>query len=138
MCDLNTAEEQNDIQRPRSTGCELRLQDQKGPAAISGSSPAVIFGATNTMKEPTDELEAPGIVNGGPRLPDRYADSEVAKEDKGIKTATTVFKMPAPCISCKAPVTCDNERGAICAAYDILFSKGIKCKRCAAAATVDG
>ncbi|KFY46824.1 hypothetical protein V494_00310, partial [Pseudogymnoascus sp. VKM F-4513 (FW-928)] len=99
MCNLNTAEEQNDIQRPTSTACELRLQDQKGPAAISRSSPAVIFGATNTMKEPTDELEAPSNVNGGPRLPDRHADSEVAKEDKGINTATTVFTMPASCIS---------------------------------------
>ncbi len=39
MCNLNTAEEQNDIQRPTSTACELRLQDQKGPAAISSSSP---------------------------------------------------------------------------------------------------
>jgi hypothetical protein len=99
---------------------------------------AVIFGATNTMKEPTDELEAPSNVNGGPRLPDRHADSEVAKEDKGINTATTVFTMPASCISCKAPVTCDNRCGAMFAAYDILLSIGIKCKRCAAAATVDG
>ncbi|KFY89587.1 hypothetical protein V500_05600 [Pseudogymnoascus sp. VKM F-4518 (FW-2643)] len=107
--------------RPTSTACELRLQNQRGPAAISRSIPAVICGATNTMKEPTDELEAPGNVNGGPRLPDRHADSEVAKEDKRIKTATTVFKMPAPCISCKAPVTCDNRRGAMFAAYGILL-----------------
>ncbi|KFY98838.1 hypothetical protein V500_01534 [Pseudogymnoascus sp. VKM F-4518 (FW-2643)] len=139
LCAKNAAGKPNDIQRPMnlaSTDIKLGRQDQRDPAPTPRSISAVIYGATNTMKEPTGELEATGNVNGGARLPDLKVEGD-GKKDGGMggdAELGTYFDVPMQCVSCRVGFTqvCKGHVDTMAAAYGKLLKMDTRCRDCAA------